>query len=154
MLAVLITEGSDDPPVVFSDYRRNRWTRYCDRFTDALFTQFFDWQFRLCFDEHDMPEIDYYEEFDCQLPSEEVLVKLRDRYREYPATHSFMETEVDATTWRFSTANGERILFTHDSGAQASSSRPVQWCEVLAPPDNRVERCQKLRETLESELAT
>jgi hypothetical protein len=78
-LGVLVSTSKVDPPVLFSDYRRDRWTQYCSRFTDALFTQIFDYQFRIFLDQNGNPEVDYYETLDVVF-STVTLSALREAY--------------------------------------------------------------------------
>ncbi len=147
-LGVLLDAADADPPVLYSDFRGERWTQYCDRFTDAIFTQIFDWQYRLAFDEKWGAEIDYYETVDVPF-RDDTLAALRDAYTEHPKSHWFMETPRDATTWRFSTPDDERILLTHDPVPPDAQNRSSCYLEVLASPKNRVERvralCQRLK---------
>lgn len=46
---VIALEQGDDPPVYFGWIGRAPWTRYADTFSDAVFAQLFDWQYRLEF---------------------------------------------------------------------------------------------------------
>lgn len=151
-LGVLLDSVESDPPVLYSDFRGSRWTQYCDRFTDAIYTQIFDWQYRLVFDDEWGADIDYYETVDVPF-RHDTLAALRSAYTEHPQTHWFMETPDDATTWRFSTPAGERILLTHDPIPPNTPNRTICWLEVLAPPENRVDRVKDLSQHLTKRFA-
>lgn len=149
-LGVLLNTAEPDPPVLFSDFRRQRWIHYCDRFTDAIFAQIFDWQHRLVFDDDCGAEIDYYETVDVKI-CDDMLAALREAYTEHPKTNWFMETPGDATTWRFSTPDGERILLTHNPIPPYAPNRSSCWLEVLAPIHNRVDRVKSLCQHLKNQ---
>jgi hypothetical protein len=144
-LAVLLEPEVDDPPVAVADYTRQRWIQYCDRFSDAIFTQVFDWQHQLFVNQDGSTDIDYYEEFELR-DHERALNVLRGLYQEHPTTHWYMETADDATTWRFSTPADERILLSNDPG------RSLNWISVYAPPANRQVRCRALVEQIKSQI--
>ena len=99
------------------------------------------------FDDKWGADIDYYQTIDVPF-HEDTLAALRSAYTEHPQTHWFMETPDDATTWRFSTSAGERILLTHDPVPPNTPNRTICCLEVLAPLRNRVDRVKKLSQHL------
>ena len=149
-MGVLLDTGNPDPPVMYSDYHAERWIQHCERFSDALFAQIFDWQYRLCFDEDGYAEIDFSKTFNVK-SCDDTLAGLRDAYTEHPATQWFFETDQDSTVWRFSTPEGERILLSLDPGSSKSTDKC--WIEVLAPEEDRFERVRSLSEQLRKKFA-
>ena len=55
---VCLLDGTDDPPVLFGWLGQEPWVKYAETFSDAIFCQVFDWQYKLDF-RGDVPEIAY-----------------------------------------------------------------------------------------------
>ena len=97
-------------------------------------------------------DIDYYETIDVPF-REDTLAALRSAYTEHPQTHWFIKTPDDATTWRFSTPSGERVLLTHYPVPANTPNPAICYLEVLAPLENRVDRVKELAQHLTTRYA-
>jgi hypothetical protein len=103
-LAVLCDAG-DDPPVYYRDYTDTAWIVYCDRFSDAIHTQVFDWQFLL----REFPgglDLDY-EAFRCPW-TDSILSALNRRATAEPTTHWFMGRQ-GGSIYRYSFSADKRV---------------------------------------------
>jgi hypothetical protein len=151
-LGVLLDSDESDPPVYYSDFHENRWTLFCERFSEAIFTQIFDWQYRLKFDERwGEWQIDYYKHIPIPF-RDNTLPSLCEWYTQHPTTHWFFETPFDTTTWRFSTPDDERILFIHYPVPAGPGHCENCWLEVYAPLEDRECRVKSLAAELKHEF--
>lgn len=84
--AVVLDRGDGDPPVLFGWLGGPPWVTYAARFSDAVFAQVFDWQYRLEF----RPDDPAYKEIaptgEISLASDRCVRVLREQYEEAVST--------------------------------------------------------------------
>lgn len=96
---VALDEG-DDPRVLMAWLGRPPWVVYADRFSDAVFAQVFDWQYKLEFrpDDPNYKEITYYGELHRE--TAQCVAELRQQYEEVVSTR-FHVDRVGYVEYRF-----------------------------------------------------
>lgn len=106
-IMIVALEQGDDPPVLFAWLDRPPWIVYAKKFSDYVFAQIFEWQYKLEFDpDTDEGWICYTGDID--LKTSKCLSTLRDRFEEVTTTNFIVDDEY-YTVYRFWKSLLERI---------------------------------------------
>lgn len=130
----LITlDHGDDPSVLFAWLGRPPWVTNAERFSDAVFSQVFDWQFRLEF----KPDDPNYKEIACtreiHLKTDGCIPLLRHHYEESVTTRLIVEDDY-YTEYRFLGPQAQRLTVTVANGRSTTISvtgRPFEQVNAV-----------------------
>jgi len=106
LLAFEFDSKKPDPPVYISDFLGN-WNLYFQSFSEFVFSQIFDWQFRLDFLPDWQKDMSYYET--SKLKSIKDILSLRERFKEGPSNEYIWE-EYSTRVTRFYNSDFERVI--------------------------------------------
>lgn len=105
---IVTLEQGDDPPVLFAWIGKPPWVTYCERFSDCVYAQIFDWQYLLEFraDDPAFKEITYYG--DIHLNTTHCVGVLRRQFQETVTTRDAINGK-QSTAFRFLKSLKERM---------------------------------------------
>ncbi|MCU0542953.1 MAG: hypothetical protein MUE44_12265 [Oscillatoriaceae cyanobacterium Prado104] len=127
---IVALDRGDDPPVLYSDIGQPPWIVYTEKFSDFVFAQIFDWQYKLEFDtESDEKWIVYTGNIDLKT-SKRVSI-LRDLFEELVTTNFIIDDE-PFTVYRFWKSLQERISVIIIPDGTASIEISGEYNLVLA----------------------
>lgn len=106
LLAFEFDTNNPDPSVYIND-SSNNWNLYFQTFSDFVYCQIFEWQFKLGFLPGWETELGYYETSDLSSP-EEILL-LREKFKEGPSNEYIWEDHSIRIT-RFYNSDSERVI--------------------------------------------
>jgi hypothetical protein len=115
---VIPVDQGDDPPVYFGWVDSPPWVECAKSFSDYLYAQIFDCQYKLAFEEDGYPYITDY--VSIELRSDRCLVKFREWYEEVVTTQFEIEG-THYTQYRFLKSPKERIIVSVVKGTSGCS---------------------------------
>ncbi|HAI77345.1 MAG TPA: hypothetical protein DCM08_14010 [Microscillaceae bacterium] len=105
----IVADGHPDPQVMYTDYQEKRWVPYVHSFSDFIYAQIFDWQFKLTGKRpYWRKEIDHYGYFKLKYDPM-VYENLNQRYTIEPSSQLFWEEE-DIQICRYSIKKTQRLV--------------------------------------------
>jgi hypothetical protein len=132
---IVALDADDDPPVLYAWVGEPPWIRNAERFSDAVYAQIFDWQYKLEFksDDPSYKEIDYTGSI--SLPAASRCVDVFRRCYEETVTTRYMVDDASCTEYRFLKSPLERFTVRiEDSTGDAEieiSGRPMEAVAAL-----------------------
>jgi hypothetical protein len=105
----IVWNGNPDPAVMYTDYQEQRWVTYTNSFSEFIYIQIFDWQFKLSGKHPNWrKEIDEYGYIELKNTSD-ALEKFNHSYKKEPSNQYFWENE-DIKVYRYSVNKTQRLI--------------------------------------------